>query len=173
MSEMLNSIMFYIIGFVVIISAFSIVSCRNLVYSAISMTVCFIAIAGLYALLNASFLAVVQLMVYAGTVAVLIVLSIMMTRRVSMTYSNMSQRKHLVCAIFLSSLIAVILSGIFLFLDEPRSSIPANISVDNVLSQLANLLFGKYALSFEIAAVLLLAAMIGAIVLAKGADGNE
>ncbi len=166
---------FYILAIITLCAALSIVVCKNLVHSALSMAICFLSIAGLYASLNADFLAVAQLMIYAGTVVILIILGIMMTRRVSMNYTNMPQQKYIIKAALLCGSIVGILSFVFLHTDYSETvsdneiDIAANVakmSMDN----LATVLLNHYVLAFEIAAILLLAAMIGAIVLAKGAE---
>ncbi len=162
---------FYILAAITLFSALGIVLCKNLIHSALSMALCFVSIAGLYASLNADFLAVAQLMIYAGTVVILIILGIMTTRRISMSYTNMPQRKYIISAALLCSSIIGVLVFVFLHTDFNGTALfdavdTAKMSMDN----LADMLLDHYVLAFEITAVLLLAAMIGAIILAKGAE---
>ncbi len=162
---------FYILAAITLFSALGIVLCKNLIHSALSMALCFVSIAGLYASLNADFLAVAQLMIYAGTVVILIILGIMTTRRISMSYTNMPQQKYIISAALLCSSIIGVLVFVFLHTDFNDAALfntvdTAKMSMDN----LADMLLDHYVLAFEITAVLLLAAMIGAIILAKGAE---
>ncbi|WP_196594313.1 NADH-quinone oxidoreductase subunit J family protein [Pectinatus sottacetonis] len=167
MNNAMDTVLFYVLALIVIIAACGIVYCKNLVHSALFMTLCFISIAGLYVLLNADFLAAVQLMVYAGTVVILIALGIMMTRRISMDRSNMAERKYTGWVKCISVVLFICLSYIFINFPVPLAKVN---TVQDTVAALAQLLLGHYVLAFEIAAVLLLAAMIGAVVLAKGAD---
>ncbi len=167
MDDTMASIIFYILSIIIVVAAWGIIYCKNLVHSALAMTLCFIAIAGLYALLQADFLAAVQIMIYAGTVVILIALGIMMTRRISMDRTNMPERKYMVWTALITGGLFICLGWIFINYQAGGIMVrPVGNSVDAI----AQLLLGKYVLSFEIAAVLLLAAMIGAVVLAKGAD---
>lgn len=167
MADTMASIIFYILAIIIVIAAWGIIYCKNLVHSALSMTLCFIAIAGLYALMQADFLAAVQIMIYAGTVVILIALGIMMTRRISMDRTNMPERRYMIWTTLITGGLFICLG--IIFIEYPLAS--ANVkSEGNTVDAIAQLLLGKYMLSFEIAAVLLLAAMIGAVVLAKGAD---
>lgn len=170
MNNDLNPALFYFLAAVMLLSALAIVYCRNLVYSALFMVVCFLSIAGLYAMISADFLAAVQIMVYAGTIVILIVLCIMITRRTTMERTNMPEKKYILRASVLAGLLFFLLAYIFVNSEVlPTTNSISALSGDTV-SGLADLLLGHYMLAFEIAAVLLLAAMIGAVVLAKGAD---
>jgi NADH-quinone oxidoreductase subunit J len=104
---------------------------------------------------------------YAGTVVILIVLGIMMTRRVSMDRSNVMEKSSILGAAVVSLLLLVCLLLIFLNVSFVDSAVN---DIQDTVGALAQLLLTHYVLAFEIAAVLLLSAMIGAIVLAKGAD---
>lgn len=165
MSEIVQSVIFYLLGAVTLLAAFGIVLGKNLVHSALFLTVSFFGVAGLYILLHADFLAAVQILVYAGTVAIIIALGIMLTRRESMENSNPDNGCRGPSAV-LSALFAAVL--IFILMATPWST-GINPVADTV-SALADLMLGQYVLAFETAAVLLLVAMIGAIILAKGAD---
>lgn len=167
MNDTVAAIVFYIVAVVILISAWGIIYCKNLVHSALAMTLCFITIAGLYALLDADFLAAVQIMIYAGTVVIIIALGIMMTRRISMDRTNMPERKYLIGTALVTGALFICLGAVFL--KYPVVTV-INKPLGNTIDKIAQLLLGRYVLSFEIAAVLLLAAMIGAVVLAKGAD---
>lgn len=167
MSELAHTALFYLLAAITLVAALGVALGRNLVHSALSLTVSFLGVAGLYLLLYADFLAAVQILVYAGTVAVLIALGIMLTRRASMDDSNPDRSGR---SRFLAALLALGFAGLVGCAAAsavwPQTAAPAW----DTVSGLAELMLGKYALAFETVAVLLLVAMLGAIVLAKGAD---
>ena len=140
---------------------------RNVVHSALSLTATFICVACLYIFIGADFMGAVQILVYGGAVAVLIVMAIMLTRRDDMSHSNPSRGlfRHagaiVVSGLFFLSMAAVALLSPF----KPTRPI-----LGDAAPGLADLMLTHYVLPFEVAAILLLIAMIGAIVLAKGAD---
>lgn len=77
---MISPVLFYLTAFVVIFGALMMVAHKNILYSALSMVLCFIGVAGVYATLQLSFFAVVQIMVYVGAITILTVFAIMLTR---------------------------------------------------------------------------------------------
>lgn len=166
MDEFVYSIAFYILAGITIASAIGVVTKPNLVHSSLLLALCFIGISGLYVLLEADFLAAVQLLVYGGAVAVLIVLGIMLTQRSSMENTNPDSgwRKG---AIVIGGLFMTLMMIVIATTSWHYSSAPA---AQDTPSLLAQLLLTDYMVSFEAAALLLLAAMMGAIVLAKGGD---
>ena len=86
------SIVFYFLAAITIIGALGVVVSTNVVHSALFLVISFIGVAAIYFYIGAEFLGAVQLMVYSGAVAVLIVMAIMLTRRDSMAQSNPSQK---------------------------------------------------------------------------------
>jgi NADH-quinone oxidoreductase subunit J len=135
------------------------------VHSALCLALTFIGIAGLYVLLQADYLAAVQLLVYNGAVAVMIVIGIMLTQRGDMSNSNPANKLVVPAAIVTAALLGVAGWAIYCTKWTTTGQSPA-VSLDAI----AKLLFNDYAVAFEAAAVLLLIAMVGAITLAKGAD---
>lgn len=165
--SLISAGVFYVLGTVALLGALGVVFFRNVVHSALSLTGSFIGIGCLYIFLSADFMGAVQFLVYGGAVAILIVMAIMLTRREDMAHSNpsagiLAQAGALVVA----GLFGLLMAGVaFLspFLPEPTT-------FEDTVTGLADLMLTKFILPFEVAAVLLLMAMIGAIVLAKGAD---
>ncbi|MCE5285652.1 MAG: NADH-quinone oxidoreductase subunit J [Pelosinus sp.] len=166
MDDLVYTIAFYILAAITIASAIGVVTKHNLVHSALLMALCFIGISGLYVLLQADFLAAVQILVYSGAVAILIVLGIMLTQRRSMENTNPNSGWPRGAAVVCALLFVVILIVIAATPWHYSSSMAAQ----DTPSVLARLLFTDYMVAFEAAAVLLLAAMMGAIVLAKGGE---
>lgn len=166
MSEWGYTIAFYILAAITLVSAAGVVTRRNLVHSAFLLTLCFIGVSGLYVLLQAEFLAAVQLLIYGGAVAVILVLGIMLTHRSNMEQTNESNSWSR-WAMLLSSLLAGI--AFVVIVSTPWHYSLAKI-VENTAPAMARSLLTDYMVAFETAALLLLAAMVGAIVLAKGVD---
>ena len=158
---------FYALGTVALLGALGVVCFRNVVHSALSLTASFIGIGCLYIFLSADFMGAVQFLVYGGAVAILIVMAIMLTRREDMAHSNPSAGIFAQAgALVVAGLFGLLMAGVaFLspFIPEPTA-------FEDTVTGLADLMLTKFILPFEVAAVLLLMAMIGAIVLAKGAD---
>lgn len=165
--NLISSGVFYALGTVALLGALGVVCFRNVVHSALSLTASFIGIGCLYIFLSADFMGAVQFLVYGGAVAILIVMAIMLTRREDMAHSNPSAGIFAQAgALVVAGLFGLLMAGVaFLspFIPEPTA-------FEDTVTGLADLMLTKFILPFEVAAVLLLMAMIGAIVLAKGAD---
>ena len=164
--DILSSAIFYLISAVIIAGALGIVTSKKLVHSALLMVVCFIGVGCLYIYSDADFLGAAQLLIYSGAVGVLIVLGIMLTHHTGDEPTNPSHSIKLTGAL-IGGLFAVVMILVYLLTPLGSQPMPA---MDTVTA-IADLLLKKYVLGFEIAAVLLLAALIGAIILAKG--GSE
>tara|TARA_B100001996_G_scaffold3_1_gene2 strand:- start:86 stop:685 length:600 start_codon:yes stop_codon:yes gene_type:complete len=159
-------ICFSVLSLVVIIGALGVVLLESIVYSAFLLAGVFLSIAGLYLLLNASFVAAAQVLVYVGAVNVLIIFAIMLVNKKEdlKPIENLNSRRIIstsICLTLLSLLIRVDLSKVWV-LASPNSSIG-----EESIYRIGEHLFSDYLLPFEVASVLLLMAMIGAIVLAR------
>ncbi len=158
-------ICFFILSGVVIIGSLGVVILENIVYSAFLLGGVFMAVAGLYLLLNASFVAAAQILVYVGAVNVLILFAIMLVnkREELKPVKGLQLRKALsiaVCAGLLALLIRVDLTTPW--------NLPGPTAIgERATERIGEHLFTDYLLPFELASVLLLMAMIGAIVLAR------
>ena len=159
-------ICFAVLSLVIIVGALGVVLLENIVYSAFLLGGVFMSVAGLYLLLNASFVAAAQVLVYVGAINVLILFAIMLVNKKEdlkpMKYLN-SRRliSTTICITLLSILIRVDLSRVW-EIANPNLSIGEEATV-----RIGEHLFSDYLLPFEVASVLLLMAMIGAIVLAR------
>jgi len=156
-------IAFWIIAVVAVISALGVVFLRNVFRAALSLILCFITIAGLYITLSADFLAAVQILVYVGAISVLIILAIMMTREVQ---QGSPANKMKVPAF----VVAVVLLGIMIYTVTKTSwQVASESPLTPTTAPLAIKLFSEsgFILPVEIAALLLLAAILGAIVIAR------
>ncbi len=165
-------ICFSVLSLVVIIGALGVILLENIVYSAFLLGGVFMSVAGLYLLLNASFVAAAQVLVYVGAVNVLIIFAIMLVNKKEdlKAIGNIKSRRIIstsICLTLLSLLIRVDLSNTW-ELAEPNASIGEESTI-----RIGEHLFSDYLLPFEVASVLLLMAMIGAIVLARRDVMNE
>ena len=165
-------ICFSVLSLVVIIGALGVILLENIVYSAFLLGGVFMSVAGLYLLLNASFVAAAQVLVYVGAVNVLIIFAIMLVNKKEdlKAIDNIKSRRIIstsICLTLLSLLIRVDLSNTW-SLAEPNASIG-----EESTFRIGEHLFSDYLLPFEVASVLLLMAMIGAIVLARRDVLNE
>ena len=159
-------ICFSILSLVVIIGALGVVLLENIVYSAFLLGGVFMSVAGLYLLLNASFVAAAQVLVYVGAVNVLIIFAIMLVNKKEnlKPIENLKSRRIIsssICITLLSLLIRVDVTNVW-SLANPNNSIKEESTI-----RIGEHLFSDYLLPFEVASVLLLIAMIGAIVLAR------
>ena len=165
-------ICFSVLSLVVIVGALGVILLENIVYSAFLLGGVFMSVAGLYLLLNASFVAAAQVLVYVGAVNVLIIFAIMLVNKKEdlRPIENIKSRKIIstsICLTLLSLLIRVDLSNTW-GLAESNASIGEESTI-----RIGEHLFSDYLLPFEVASVLLLMAMIGAIVLARRDVMNE
>jgi NADH-quinone oxidoreductase subunit J len=162
-------IIFFIIAAVSLYAALNVVTTNNLVHSALWLVLALFGIAGIYVLLSAGFFAVAQVLIYIGAIAILFIFAVMLTHRVTDESINQTNGNWVVAAI----LAAVFFGGmIFMFRTsawEPFfATAPALPDEAGTLAQLGVALVGQYLLPFEMASVLLVAAMIGAVYVAWG-----
>ncbi len=156
-------IAFWVLAIVGIVAALVVVLLRNIFRAALSLILCFLVVAGIYVTLSADFLAAVQVLIYVGAISVLIILAIMFTREIQRgSLSNKLQIPAFVVAIlFLGALSFAMLNTSWQVVGIPP--------LETTTAALAGKLFGEggFILAVEIAAVLLLAAILGAIVLVR------
>ena len=154
---------FWILAVTGILAALGVVLLRNVFRAALSLILCFVAIAGIYVTLHADFLAAVQVLIYVGAISILIILAIMLTREVQ--HGSPSNRLRIpafiVATLFLGAVTFVMLNT-----QWQVSSLPP---LEPTTPALAAKLFSEtgFILPLEIAPILLLAAIIGAIVLVR------
>ena len=158
------AISFWILAAVMVASALAVVWLRDIFRAALFLVLCFFSVAGVFVILGADFLAAAQVLIYVGAIAVLIIFAIMLTRETQRGSPSGRFRfiAFLVGLLFLVTVTLVVVSTDWHAIAE----IPA----EPTTSSLAQALFSGdrgFVLPFEIAAVLLLAAIIGAIVLVR------
>jgi NADH-quinone oxidoreductase subunit J len=160
-------IIFLVVALATLVSALMVVTTPNLIHAALWLVATLFAVAILYALLNASFLAVVQVVVYIGAIAILFIFAVMLTRK-----EMRDQGPQLNSSWSLSALLAVVTFGGLVALlqgwDGMSKTVADLPSGFDVMSELGTALTSPnaFVLPFEVASVLLLAALVGAVYLA-------
>jgi NADH-quinone oxidoreductase subunit J len=162
----MSQVVFWITIIVTIASAISVVRSKNLVYAALSLLVTFAGVTALYIFLWADFLAGVQVVIYIGGIIVLILFGIMLTHRitsVNITQTNVQRGIGMIVALFiLGFLFWMIVSTPWL---QQTAAEPTE-----TVRDIGILLMTDYLLPFEVASVLLLAALIGAAMLSRKSE---
>jgi NADH-quinone oxidoreductase subunit J len=157
-----NEGIFYFIAVITVVSALGVVASNRVAYAAISLIFTLVAVAGLYILLATEFLALVQLLLYAGGVAVLLLFALMLTRaRELVPVLDNAQKPFAVVGGL--ALLGVLLAMLY------KTTWPNNAGEPTLVNfnAIGDALFRSFALPFEVASLVLLVAIIGAIVLAK------
>lgn len=157
---------FGVLSFLAIMFALMVVFSRNPVNSVLYLVLTFFCIAGHYLLLNAQFLAVVHVAVYAGAIMVLFLFVIML---MNLNQDTEPQKTVLSKAIagIIGGLLLIVMVGALRGTEEIQSTQPAGHSSIGLVANLGKVLFREYIFPFEIVSVLLLAALVGAILLGK------
>ncbi|HQA06979.1 MAG TPA: NADH-quinone oxidoreductase subunit J [Syntrophomonadaceae bacterium] len=162
----MNDAVFIILGFITLLGAVGVVSFTNIVHAALSLVMSFLGVAGLYFQLQAEFLGLVQIMVYAGAISVLIIFAIMLVMDRDPDQTNVSHKVNRWWGGLIALLFAAFIG--FAIRESHFTGQAASTGADR-LGQIAELVLGNYVIAFEVAAILLLVAVVGAIILAKGA----
>lgn len=159
--------LFIVISATVLVSAVAVVAARNLVRAAFWLLPCFLGVAGVFVLLGAHFLAAIQVLIYVGAIMLLLLFVLMLTRDVSGAIAAPNNRQA-GWAIIAAGVLAAVAIGVVSRYQWQVGAAKASASTAAV----GEALLRTYLLPFEIASVLLLAAMVGAIVIARS-DSNE
>ena len=163
----MEKIIFYILAAIMIAFAIASVSSRKMLRSVIYLLFVLIGIAGIYFLIDYNFLAAVQLTVYAGGIIVLIIFSVLLVHHIEMELEIAKRSRQLLvglaCLIGLGVFLTTIYSYKFNVVENAITTNTSDIG-EGLLSYSA----GGFILPFEVISILLLAAMIGAIIIAKG-----
>jgi NADH-quinone oxidoreductase subunit J len=163
-----EEVIFYVIAAVAVAGGLGVVTARNVVHSAVFLILALIAVAGVYVLLAAEFLAIVQVLVYGGAVTILILFAMMLTRvRDASGPVDGPQRPVAALAAVVFGATAVVT----MFETDWRGNSTEESTVVSI-DQIGNALFTTWAIPFEIASLVLIVALIGAIVLARGEEGE-
>ena len=192
-----QDVVFWVLAVVAIGAALGVVMIRDLFRSALLLALVFVAVAGFFVMMSAEFLAVVQVLIYVGAISILFIFAVMLTRDVRLgNLPNRLQIPALVLpTLLLAAMVVTAVSTEWRLIpdsQQERAGLVQTQSVntlsDNALEQagisspkemeqiqqsgIADLLISDFVLPFEMASVLLLAALIGALALARGREGT-
>jgi len=156
--------LFIILGFFAVLSALMVVFAKNPIHSILYLVLTFFAIAGEYVLLNAQFLAIVNIIVYAGAIMVLFLFVVMLMNLNEETEPHKSMFRKLI-AVITAGLLMIVLVGSLKGADTMTIKPFSNNT--GLIENLGKVLFNQFLLPFEVSAVLFLAAMVGAVMLGK------
>jgi NADH-quinone oxidoreductase subunit J len=162
---MLVQILFYAFATVLVAAALGVIVSRNPVHSALSLVLCFVTSAAIWLLIEAEFLAVVLVLVYVGAVMVLFLFVVMMldinTEELRSGFTRYAWLGWIISAVVIVEIVGVVTAkGLGLDVTKGAAPLPANYSNT---TELGTVLYTKYAYPFELAAVLLLVAIVAAI----------
>lgn len=167
----MSEALFYLLGIISILTALLVVFSRNPIHSVLFLIVTFFAIAGQYILLNAQFLAIVHVMVYAGAIMVLFLFVLMLLN----LNKESEPRKHLYLK-FMSVIAAGALLITLVGALKDASLLtekPAADTGKGLVANLGQVLFHDFVVPFELSGILFLAAMVGAVMLGKKSPAPE
>ena len=159
--------LFWILAAVMIGSALLVVTLRDIIRCGLAMMVCFGALAGIYAILGAPLIAAAQVIVYIGAISVLILFAIMLTQTKAAPTRLVFQTQAIPAAI--SAIVIAIVIALAIGATD-WGEVPARIRL--ATDALSQVLFNDFVLPFEVVSVLLLAAVIGGVFIAKREPGG-
>jgi NADH-quinone oxidoreductase subunit J len=154
---------FYLFAGLTLGSALVVVASRNILRSAFALLFTFFGVAGLYVMLSADFLAATQVIIYVGGILILILFAVMLTQKIGLVSVTNQSQSVVVGLLSCSFLAALLLTVIFRTPWAEKIAAPAQPTT----ARIGNLLLTDYLLPFEIVSVLLVAALVGAVILAK------
>ncbi len=156
----MSEVLFVIAAVLTVGGGLGVVVTRNVVHAALFLLLSLVAVAGLYLLLFAEFLALVQVLIYGGAIVIVLLFAIMLTR--SEEYPRISDNSQWPLAIVAGLAVFGVLTASFLW------KIPAESNPEGPgLATLGESLFTEWAVPFEVASLVLLVALIGAIIIAR------
>ncbi len=160
---------FYFVAAVTVLGALGVVLARNVVHSALFLILALMAVAGVFILLSAEFLAIVQVLIYGGAVTILILFAMMLTRVRDMPQALDGPQRPF----------AALAAGAFLGISilaavgTDWEDVGATEKIHRItIEEIGDVLFRNWAVPFEVASLVLMVALIGAIILARGEEGE-
>ncbi|WP_159885375.1 NADH-quinone oxidoreductase subunit J [Paenibacillus puerhi] len=159
-----ENLVFFVCALLAIGGAIFMISYTQVVHMVLALALTFISLAGLYIVLQAEFVAVVQILIYAGAISILMIFGIMMTKHHQSDEEEPKRPWH-------NGLLFVGAAGLFgiIFYVIQKTELPTGEypKIEDNTLEIGKLLFGQYVIPFELMSVLLTVAFIGAIIVAK------
>ena len=159
----ISTAIFYLVAAVTVGSAAMVAFSRNIIHSAFSLLGTFAGVAGLYVFLGADFVAGVQVLVYVGGILVLILFAVMLTHRITDVQITNRAAGRLPALVVVAILFALLVQSI----GETAWAKAKEVVYKATTGSIGDLFLGDYLLPFELASLVLLAALIGAVVIAR------
>jgi NADH-quinone oxidoreductase subunit J len=160
-----EQIVFYVVAIIAIVGAIGVVSSSDIVHAALFLVLALLMTAGVFVLLSAEFIGLVQILIYGGAVTILLIFALMLTRarQLRMRLNGAQQPFGLVAAL-------VVAAG--LIYTVVQTAWPGTTDHVTVISfeRFGNELFSAYTVPFELASLVLLVALVGAVVIARSED---
>lgn len=158
--------LFIILAVVTLGGALAVVATRNVVHAALALLVSLVAVAGIYLVLYAEFLALVQVLIYGGAIVIVLIFAIMLTR--SAEYPRTSDNRQWPLAALAALGLLGVLAPAFLI-----NAVQDTEAQNAAFTDIGKSLFTTWAVPFEIASLVLLVALIGAIIIARSGPGEN
>lgn len=159
-------ILFYVAGALTLGGALGVVMSRNIVYAAFALLASLIGVAGLFLLAFAEFLALVQILIYGGAVIIVILFALMLTRIED--FEHLTDHRHWPIAALVAVALFVVIAASIVG-TSVRTTAREGISIEALGTEL----FTQWAIPFEVASLVLLVALIGAVVLVRTTGGRD
>ena len=161
-------VVFYLLAGVTVLSSLGVVLSRNVVHAAFMLLLVLLSVAGIFLVAVAEFLALAQILIYGGAVTVVVLFAIMLTRTDDQPRADHSQRPLALLAA--AGTFGLLVVAFVATLDETTD---AGSGGESAFEALGTGLFTDWAIPFELASLVLLVALIGAIMLARSAEDGE
>ena len=160
-----SHVIFLILSAIALVGGAGVVFSRKLFHAALFLVLSFIGVAGFYLLLGAEMLAMIQILVYVGAIAILIIFAIMLSQRI-MSAEYQAENEQWLFALVTAAALFVVLAFILLSVGWPTAQ--ADVPQDSIV-QLGKALVDpeQFVLPFEVASVLLLVALVGSVIIAR------
>lgn len=159
----IGQLIFFLIALLTLAAGFLTVTLRNVFHAGLALVGTFFGVAAIYLMLEAEFLAIVQILIYVGAIAVLILFAIMLTRSLMQSQDNNFSKQWAWAALAIGTLF---LAMILIILQVPWVHSGTAVYTD-IVPYLGTQLLTTYLLPFEVVSVLLLGALIGAFIIAR------
>jgi NADH-quinone oxidoreductase subunit J len=168
MDEPAVVVAFYVLAVLTLGSALMVALVRDLIHAVLFLILSFVGVAGLYITLSADFVAVVQILIYAGAISVLMLFAILLTPRSARDNAAVSYRAPI-------GVIAGLIGGVIVFvaLKTDWTTVSDEGRFSQTAAEIGKALLDPYVLPFEVASVLLVIAMVGAIILVRPSSEEE
>ncbi|HEU0020537.1 MAG TPA: NADH-quinone oxidoreductase subunit J [Dehalococcoidia bacterium] len=158
--------LFVVLSVSTLVGGLGVVQTRNVVHASLFLLMSLVSVAGIYLVLFTEFLALVQVLIYGGAIIIVLVFAIMLTR--TSEYPRITDNRQWPLAAIAALALGAVLAASFWANPHTYSA-----AQSPAFSELANSLFTRWAIPFEVASLVLLVALIGAIIIARTGNGGE